>query len=522
MMKKRLLAGLLCLMLLCTSRLPLARAEGDANDIADRVQSLIGDITAYHLAVTGAQNVQAWISESLAANAGVGAEWYVFALAQDGEYDFSAYRRNLLAYLESAGTISAATKQKYALALMAAGGNDPFLQTVASETIGAQGLMTWVYGLHLLNNGLEGNQTVQEALDKLLSLQLADGGWALTGAAADVDVTAMTVQALAPHAAQQAVGEAIDKALSLLSARQMENGDFVSYGVANPESTAQVMVALCALGINGLEDERFIKNGNTLLDGICRYQLADGSFSHTLGGAFNGNATVQALHAMVAYQRMQDGRGSLYLLERSAAEKPVQMEARTTLGYKPIVSGVIGAAALIACLVLFMTGKRNRKNFLLVLIIAAALIAFVLVTDFQTADGYYTGKAIVKENPIGKVTMSIRCDTVAGLTDAKHIPQDGVMLPDTSFDIVQGETVFDILSQAAQTYGIRLDSSGSPGMIYLSGINHLYEFAFGELSGWVYFVNGESSSVGCDQFVLSDGDRIEWRYTRSLGNDLKE
>ena len=58
-------------------------------------------------------------------------------------------------------------------------------------------------------------------------------------------------------------------------------------------------------------------------------------------------------------------------------------------------------------------------------------------------------------------------------------------------------------------------------MVYISGINYLYEFDFGDLSGWVYHVNGVSPSVGCGEYKLSDGDRIEWLYTCNLGNDLK-
>ena len=65
-----------------------------------------------------------------------------------------------------------------------------------------------------------------------------------------------------------------------------------------------------------------------------------------------------------------------------------------------------------------------------------------------------------------------------------------------------------------------LDTSGPQGMIYVVGVNHLYEFACGELSGWTYLVNGERSGIGCDQHLLKDGDVIEWRYTCELGNDL--
>jgi len=58
-------------------------------------------------------------------------------------------------------------------------------------------------------------------------------------------------------------------------------------------------------------------------------------------------------------------------------------------------------------------------------------------------------------------------------------------------------------------------------MVYISGINHIYEFDYGELSGWMYRVNGGTPSVGCGSYILSDGDKIEWLYTCELGEDLK-
>jgi hypothetical protein len=66
-----------------------------------------------------------------------------------------------------------------------------------------------------------------------------------------------------------------------------------------------------------------------------------------------------------------------------------------------------------------------------------------------------------------------------------------------------------------------MENSGSEGMVYIAGIHYLYEFDFGDLSGWIYHVNGESSSAGCDSYVLSENDTIEWLYTCELGNDLK-
>jgi hypothetical protein len=57
-------------------------------------------------------------------------------------------------------------------------------------------------------------------------------------------------------------------------------------------------------------------------------------------------------------------------------------------------------------------------------------------------------------------------------------------------------------------------------MIYVSGLQYLYEQAHGELSGWMFFVNGQSASRSCDQYALQDGDSILWAYTCQMGADL--
>jgi hypothetical protein len=54
-------------------------------------------------------------------------------------------------------------------------------------------------------------------------------------------------------------------------------------------------------------------------------------------------------------------------------------------------------------------------------------------------------------------------------------------------------------------------------MVYISGISYIYEFDFGDLSGWTYTVNGQRSSVGAGEYKLSDGDAIVWEYTLTLG-----
>ena len=53
---------------------------------------------------------------------------------------------------------------------------------------------------------------------------------------------------------------------------------------------------------------------------------------------------------------------------------------------------------------------------------------------------------------------------------------------------------------------------------YIIGINNLYEFDVGELSGWMYNVNGWFPNYGASRYQLKEGDVVEWLY--NLGIDV--
>lgn len=518
--------------------------SAESNDSVSEVMSLADGIVNYKLNESGETSVQEWINGYLTEKAGNSSEWYIFTLSRVGDYDFSAYEEALLRYLSENNVRSAVSRQKYALSLLAAGSKDSFIQNTADDSIGEMGVMSYVYGLHLLNNGAESKtHNKEEVVDTLLSLQLSDGGWALNGGVGDNDITAMTVQSLTPYYEEdEKVRTAVDKALSLLSERQLENGEYSSYGIPNAESTAQVLTALSGLGIDAYKDERFIKNGKTVIDGLLTFRLDDGSFSHEAGKAMSENATVQAYYSLISYKLMSDGKGGLYVLGKSETP-PENEEAVTTtpeteapeteesesgedtaknepISYKVWAIIAIIAVGGVVCVILLIIGKRNAKNFIAVLIIALLLCAFVLLTDFKATSDYYGGETIKKEDPIGSATISIRCDTIVGKSDKEYIPEDGNIVFDT-FEIEAEETVYDILIEASKKHSLQLEHSGTGDMTYISGINYIYEFDFGDLSGWMYFVNGESPSVGCQKYELKDGDRIEWLYSCEMGNDLE-
>lgn len=148
-------------------------------------------------------------------------------------------------------------------------------------------------------------------IDYILDNQMPNGGWALSGDIADPDVTAMALQALSKYLNNENVKNKTDKAITCMSEIQNENGGFSSRGTESSESCAQMIVALCELGISPF-DSRFVKNGNTLIDNLLSYRENKKGFKHTSDGTSNQMATEQCFYALVALNRFNENKNSLY------------------------------------------------------------------------------------------------------------------------------------------------------------------------------------------------------------------
>ncbi len=102
------------------------------------------------------------------------------------------------------------------------------------------------------------------------------------------------------------------------------------------------------------------------------------------------------------------------------------------------------------------------------------------------------------------------------------MPEDGWILQPVTVTFYEGESVFNVLQRTCKQNGIHMEFTNTPiyNSAYIEGINNLYEFDCGELSGWMYKVNEWFPNYGCSRYQLSDGDVICWVYTCDLGGDV--
>ena len=270
-------------------------------------------------------------------------EWTVFGLARGGYYAkdnvyFTDYYDRIV---ETVNTTAASVNMNGALHKVKSTENSRLIVALSSigkdatavgnwdlveaysangfDWIKKQGINGTIWALIALDshNYATSDTTIrQQCVDSIVSLQHDDGGWSLMANktyASDPDITGMALTALYPYRDQPAVAEACAEAIACLSEMQHDNGTFASGGSECSESCAWVIVATTMWGINPDTDSRFIKNGNSVVDGLlAHYVEEEAMFQHVIGGGANAMGTDQSCYALVAYDRFIKGQTALF------------------------------------------------------------------------------------------------------------------------------------------------------------------------------------------------------------------
>lgn len=275
----------------------------------------------------------------------IGGEWAVLGLARSG-YDvpeeyYEKYYATVEAYVKSLdGNLHDKKYTEYSRVIVALSSIGKDARNVAgydlTKALGDYDKTIWqgmngpIWALIALDSGdypVAQNpdaktQAAREMyIQRILECQLPDGGWSLFGGTSaassgdgvsDPDITGMALQALAKYQDKPEVKKATEEAVECMSKMQNDKGGFSTWGTPNSESCVQIIVALCELGIP-LDDERFVKNGNTTLDNLMKFYVKGGGFLHTADGSgSNQMASEQGFYALVAAQRAKQGKNSLY------------------------------------------------------------------------------------------------------------------------------------------------------------------------------------------------------------------
>lgn len=290
---------------------------------------------------TGVSDIEAIISDtavflqSYVPNPGIGqtgGDWVILALMRSGapisdSYVRSYYNKAIGQIGDAGGVLSSIRYSEFsrvAIAMTAigadprdVGGYDLLAPLWDYEATCFQGINGPIFALIALSaSGFQDDPIADMYLEYILSRQFDDGGFAISGAASDTDMTAMALTALASYTVRDGenrvdISDAITRGVERLSRLQRDTGGYSSFFSTNSESVSQVIIALSCLGIS-VDDERFIKSGNSLLDNLLTYYIPGSGFEHESNDGASLMATEQALSALGALWRLMTGRNSFY------------------------------------------------------------------------------------------------------------------------------------------------------------------------------------------------------------------
>lgn len=330
-----------------------------------------------------------------------GNEWLALDLLRDGKEIPASYQQSLVDMIVTnegilhsyAGDYTNYAKAVLVLSALGIDARDvagyDLIEAVSDfPTVKEQGVNGIIYALMALDcknyeveppASLTGEVTRETYIDAILSSQLGDGGWDWMDKQADPDMTAMAIQALAPYYdSNENVKAAVDTALQTLSDLQQPDGGFRTEDAQfeeSAESTAMVILALTALGIDPASDPRFIKDGNTTIDNLCMFAVPDGGFKHTKDGNYDSLATDQGYRALISHVRQKDGKTSFYDMSDVPELKPASdtskdesiSEDTEQITNKPgpvlwIILAVIVIAVGVLISILIHKRKRNKGD----------------------------------------------------------------------------------------------------------------------------------------------------------------
>ena len=206
---------------------------------------------------------------------------------------------------------------------------------------------------------------------------------------AGVDEVAPVLTALAGYYGKgdSDLDAAVEKGISWLSAQQKDSGAFAYYGTENANSSAMVVVALSALGIDAHRDTRFIKNSHSAMEGLMSFALAaNDGFGYKGNVTKNGLATEQGFRALVSYARFAEKKGAynIYLEAEAGAEAPADPAITATVKPSHSSSGNKNKTVTVTVTVNGNSGRWLRET----VSVKSGSSVYDVLTKALTENGY--------------------------------------------------------------------------------------------------------------------------------------
>ena len=319
------------------------------------------------------------------------------------------------------------------------------------------------------------------------------------------------VLALAPYSSKTEVAAALEEAKTAIVSTQKGDGSLYD----NAASTGLGVVAYAALGV---DPKTVAVADKHLLDGLMAYVAdSEDSFEEPYGGTFN---TEQGFRGLIACCGLK--AGSPYYLYDFAGQTLVPAAATESWAENcgvRIITTPADAAVVVkqgdTVRTAFKPGCYDLP--------AGEYECIVTRGGYNAKSGTFT----VTDEDVAAGTKTLRVTLVTESVDppdrmidvsiSVENPRGGYFQPELDCEVKAGTTAAELL----KSLDLRIVSSNHAEYgFYVESINGVGEFDFGSGSGWMFKINGEFPKVSAANYVLKDGDCVEWVYTRDLGSDV--
>lgn len=189
-----------------------------------------------------------------------------------------------------------------------------FAKKVYDSTTLKSNIESYALGLITLTNAtyvpVAARNTVSDMVSYLTSIQNTNGSF---GTTSDIELTATVLTALAPYRENRAVEAVINKGFNFIKSEKDTNS-VVKYNTSS-KAISKIIIALTANGIDPKSSEYSVA-GKNLMDNLLTFKTG-GEFSKDRTTTKDSDSTLEAVKALIAYEKYTKGEAHIYFKEKA-------------------------------------------------------------------------------------------------------------------------------------------------------------------------------------------------------------
>ncbi len=154
-------------------------------------------------------------------------------------------------------------------------------------------------------------------------------------------------------------------------------------------------------------------------------------------------------------------------------------------------------------------GGRHTARIGLFFLLAALALGAALLWPSKTA----VAPSGISDDTAVPSNVPAREDVVTAIITADEIPSDTELTPYYPVAVSQDSTAYDAMRKAERTFPFRFSGKdfGEELGFFVESVNGVPNDTVNRRY-WTLYVNGVTATVGVSNYIVKEGDHIEWRF----------